>query len=71
MNKMRVLAWILIGAIAVVFVLMIIALFLQRLDIFLFGGGVLAALIIVGFVLKAARRSREEREKQSEDAGEN
>ena len=67
MNKLRFLAWMVIILIAVDFILMVVALFLAKYSVFYVAGGVLVALIIAGYVLKAARKSREEQKKEIGD----
>ena len=54
MNKLRVLAWVVLALIAADFIFMIVSLAFGAFGAFFIAGGALVGLLIVGFVLKKA-----------------
>ena len=67
MQKIRILAVIDLILIALSFVFMVVMLFLGKNAGFYVGGTLLSVFLILGFLLKAARKRHEEREKEAEE----
>ncbi len=65
MKKLRVLAIMILVLLTLDFALLLYLLIKGNYTMFYWAGGVLVALIIVGFVLKKARDTIEEREKEA------
>lgn len=68
MQKLRILAIMVLILIALDFVYMIVSLVMSNYPAFFIGGGVLVGLLILGFVLKKGRERIRSLQKDEEDA---